>query len=268
MGASRRAVLVLALMALVASACQFDARESDRILQQSACDKLRHLGMASNEHAQGVVTEQWRLRQHAENTLMLTELSDELAQSRFGEPLREHRDRVERAFVTQNMVGADQREGAPPWADIAADAEALRDGFGCPSDEFETVAAVTVPPPAAECRELGGGWRWEGSRDRGTTSVRVNVDRDGTESEDDETVLTSPRIDDDEWAQRLEERAATGWTEERVRGLSYVGVDDQVASERGFDGDAAELTDVQDDLEHRLNESPRCDRSGAEPPTG
>jgi hypothetical protein len=268
MGASRTVVLVLTLMALVASACQLDARESDNILQHSACDKLRHLGMASNEHAQGVVTEQWRLRQHAENTLMLTELSDELRQSRFGEPLREHRDRVNRAFVTQNTVGADQRDGAPPWADIAADTEALWDEFGCPDDEFETVAAVSVPAPAAECRELGGGWRWEGSRDRGTTSVRVHIDRDDADGETDETILTPPRIDDDEWAERLEERAATGWTEERVRGLSYLGVDYRIASERGFDGDAAEHAEAQDDLDQRLNESPRCDRSGAEPPAG
>jgi hypothetical protein len=71
----------------------------------------------------GAVTEPGRLRLHAEDTLALTELSDELAQSRFGEPLREHRGRADRAFVTQNLAGAGQREGAPPWADVAADAD-------------------------------------------------------------------------------------------------------------------------------------------------
>jgi hypothetical protein len=258
-GISRTAA-VLALSALVASGCQLDARESDRILQQSACDKLRHLGTAASEHARGVVADPGRLRLHAENTLMLTELSDELAQSRFGEPLREHRGRVDRAFVTQNLAGAGQRDGAPPWADIAADAEELWDEFGCAGDVVATVAAEAAPPPAEECRELGGGWRWEGSRDRGTTSVSLAIDRDDLDAEADGAILTAAPADDEELAERWEERAAAGWTEERVRGLSYLGVAHRVAAERGFDGDAAEYADVQDDLQRRLDASPRCGR--------
>jgi hypothetical protein len=267
-GARRTAVVLLALVALVASACHLEERESDRILQQSACDKLRHLSRAASEHAQGAVTGQQQLRRFADTTLELTELSDELRQSRFGEPLREHRDRVGRAFVTQNMAGAGNRDGAPPWADIVAGTEALWGEFGCDGD-LDPMITVAMSPPATECRELGGGWRWTGSRDHGTTSISLHIAEDATDTEDGQTVLTVPPVGSDEFTERTEARSAEGWTAERVRGLStYLGVEYEVAAELGFDGTAAAFAELQGDLERRLDESPRCDRHDAHPSDG
>jgi hypothetical protein len=259
-GVRRTAVALLALTALLVSACHVEERESDRILQQSACDKLRHLGRAATEHAQGPVIDQGRLRQHADNTMELTDLSTELRQSRFGDPLREHRDRVGRAFVTQNMAGAGEREGAPPWADIAEDAHALWDEFAC-DGEFETVVTVAMPPPATECRELGGGWRWTGSRDHGTTSVGLHLADEDADTGGGETIPTAPPAGSDEFTERVEARSAAGWTPERVRSLStYLGVEYEIAGRLGFDGSPAAFAQLQEDLESRLDASARCDR--------
>ncbi|WP_169786839.1 hypothetical protein [Nitriliruptor alkaliphilus] len=124
-------------------------RGGDAILQASACRSLDWAGQAARFYADGGIEEEeegwvstW-IRQ-----LRMQEISDEVLESRHGQPLRDYLDVVTRSLETQNIVAGDAAAAAPAWDDLVARGAEVYDDFGCG-------ARLPRPPGwSVDCDEL------------------------------------------------------------------------------------------------------------------
>lgn len=132
-------------------------------------------------------------------------------------------------------------------------------GAAGPDDETGTEAVAATPPPVDECRELGGGWQWHGTREHGTAFVGLETDEHHFDEDSGEATISGSPMDPDEFTERVAEREAAGWTQERIHQLDYVGLEYERAVEWfHYDGTREDYEHDRDQIEALLDEMPPC----------
>jgi hypothetical protein len=128
-----------------------------------------------------------------------------------------------------------------------------------PNDQTGVQEVAATPPPVDECRELGGGWQWHGTREHGTASVGLEADEHSFDEETGEATISGAPMDNDEFAERVAEREAAGWPQKRIHQLDYVGLDYERAVEWfHYDGTRDDYEQERDQIETLLDEMPPC----------
>jgi hypothetical protein len=128
-----------------------------------------------------------------------------------------------------------------------------------PDDQTGVQEMVATPSAVDECRELGGAWQRHGTREHGTASVGQEADEHGFDEETGEATISDAPMDHDAFADRVAEREAAGWNQERIHQLDYVGLDyDRAVEWFNYDGTREGYEQDRSRIETLLDEMAPC----------